>query len=222
MAWNNCNSLSNNIFGCNVCELPIGGYTGRALLIPFEFADIKINSVSVFGYNGDGTMSFRYVDVGSEYIDLIYSIIPILDKSTNPFFGTNVVGNTEYGRNMFKKTVQFTIPVVMLRNNLTFMRSFTHNNNGAGFFIILERKTRMSMSSINDALWRYEVIGRQCPLRYDGDSFSRNEYENSGMIKFTMSTVENIQDVFCLSSSMSNGNIETFDKYWNNITCVTV
>lgn len=222
MAWNNCNSLSNNIFGCNVCELPIGGYTGRALLVPFEFADIKINSVSVFGYSGGGTMRFSYINIGTEYQDLIHSIIPIFDKQTNPFGGTSIVGNTEWGRNMFKKTVQFTIPVVMLRNNNSFMHSFTHNNNGAGFFIILERKTRMDLSSPNNALFRYEVIGRQNPLRYDGDSFSRNEYENSGMIKFTMSTVENIQDVFCFSSSLSGGNIDTFNKYWNSIVCVSV
>ena len=222
MAWKNCNSLSNNIFGCNICELPTGGYTGRALLIPFQYADTISNGMSYFGYSGGAIMRFGFNKIGNEYQDVIHSIIPIFDKSTNPFDGTSIIGNTEWGRNMFKKTVQFTIPIVLLRNNTDFMYSFTHNNDGAGFFIIIERKTRNDKSSSNNALWRYEVIGRQNPLRYDGDSFSRNEYENSGMIKFTMSTIENIQDVFCFNLSTAIGNITVFNQWWDNVSCIAV
>lgn len=168
MAYTPCSSqVTKNI--ADSCEHPIvGGYTGRAVLIPVGeavFTQLTSNPRQVTGITlGSGNKTIAVNNVFAE-----------------PFTGSTTASQADSGRMQHTKTLAFRIPLRGAGNSQAVVEALEQS--ALGFVAVVEKKDKVGDGS-------FEVIGLQQGLKVNADGISRDEASNGGDISCTMSCIE--------------------------------
>lgn len=152
------------------CNKPqVGGYTGRAVLIPYT-----ANPVLTQDTTNPRIINAIAIDE-SAHVVMVDNVMP------SPFDGSSKQSTAENGRPTFNKTFAFRIP---LRGAITSKDIVEPLQNSAqGYMCVAEKQDKAGHGS-------FEVVGALQPLKTNGDGISQNEAENDGDITVTMSCTE--------------------------------
>lgn len=152
------------------CEKPnIGGYTGRAVLIP-----VDTNPVILYNQENPRIINSITLAEGAKSI-------AVNNVFTEPFTGSNTASNGESGRPMFLKTMAIRVPKRGGGASKDIIEPLV--NNALGYIMIAEKKDKVGDGS-------YEVIGSFAGMKANADGVTRDELANSGDVVVTMSTTE--------------------------------
>lgn len=152
------------------CENPIeNGYTGRAVLIPYEYAPTIVT-------DADNTRKVKSITLSSGQ-----KFIAVNNVFTDPFTGSNKASNADSGRRKYGKTFAFRVP----RRGADTAKEIIEPlaNSALGFIAVVEKKDKTNDGS-------YEIIGLNSPLYVNADGLSQDESANGGDISVTMSSIE--------------------------------
>ena len=169
MAYTPCaQSIAQNIV--QNCDAPlVGGYTGRAVLIPAGSA----YSVTQDAENPRMLVSITPAQSTAVVIDNLAVVAP--------FNGSSTAASADNGIRQYTKTIAFRIPSRGAGVSKNIVEPLS---NGEGYLAVVEKKDN------NGADGKYEVIGFQQALKVNEDGIQRTEDENGGAILATMSCVE--------------------------------
>lgn len=152
------------------CEAPIAaGFTGRAVLIPWEYAPTIVRDAT-------NTRKIKSVTLASDQ-----KFIAVDNVFTAPFEGTNKALNADNGRRAYAKTYSFRVPTRGAEASKQIVEPLA--NSPLGFIAIVEKKDKVADGG-------YEVIGLDAPLYVNADGVSQDEAANGGDVVITMSCVE--------------------------------
>lgn len=169
MAYTPCvsNVAKSIAIDCN--EPIVGGYTGRAVLIPADKAEIELTNNII------------------ESIGLATSASTIALDNVMPeaFTGSQTQSNADNGRVMYTKTLAFRIPKRGGANSVELVEPLVKYAHG--FIAVLEKKDK--------GIGHYEVFGAQQALRVNADGVLRDEAANGGDVQITMSCTENAFEI---------------------------
>ena len=168
MAYSPCSSsVTKNIAAS--CGSPIvGGYTGRAVLIPTGDA--------VFTISGTNDHMVTTIALASGK-----KAIAVNNVFAEPFTGSTTASGVDTGRFLHTKTLAFRIPLRGSDVSKGVVEALEQS--ALGFVAILEKKDKVGDGS-------FEVVGLQQGLKVNGDGVSRDESANGGDISVTMSCAE--------------------------------
>lgn len=158
------------------CNNPIvGEYTGRAVLFALDQNPVFVQDAT----NPRIITSITLPNSGKFVaIDNAFAATAMADSQTQ----SNADGiDTRFG-----KTVSFVVPQRGAAVSKDIIEPLTHN--GLGFVVVLEKKDRSGDGS-------FEVVGFQQGLKANADGVARNETENNGATKITMSCTESFFEV---------------------------
>jgi hypothetical protein len=150
----------------------VGGYTGRAVIIPAS--DFAKAEVVISATNPRQILSI-ILPHGSVFP---YSINNVFNV---PFSGSNTVGDSDSGRSMYKKTLAIRVPRRGADTSKDIIEPLV--NNPDGFVVIAEKRDKVGDGS-------FEVIGYQNSLRGDIASVNRDENANGGDWLLNLTTTE--------------------------------
>lgn len=169
MAYNPCTaSIAMNIVAN--CEKPnVGGYTGRAVLIP-----VDANPTIVVDEDNDHILTSITLPEGVKSI-------AVNNVFAEPFTGSNTASQADSGRTSYTKTLAVRIPLRGGQVSKDIVEPLSQN--ALGYIMIAEKKDRVGDGS-------YEVIGYLNGLKANADGVTRDELANGGDIVATLSTVE--------------------------------
>lgn len=157
------------------CDHPsVGGYTGRAVLIPLSYSPTIVASSA-------NPRILTSISVGSGQ-----KTIAVDNVWADPFNGSATQSNGDAGRIKFGKTFTLRVPLRGAATSKDIVEPLA--NNALGFLLIVEKKDRVGDGS-------YEVVGYLEGLKTNADGIVRNEYENGGDIVVTMSCSEDFFEV---------------------------
>lgn len=152
------------------CAQPIvGGYTGRAVLIPYS-----INPTLTQDASNPRIISEITIPTGK-------NVIVVDNVMQNPFDGSNVQSTAENGRPAFNKSFTIRIPLRGAVASKDVIEPLL--NSAQGYMLVAEKNDKAGHGS-------FEVIGALQPLKATGDGTSRNEAENGGDYVATLSCTE--------------------------------
>lgn len=152
------------------CNHPqVGGYTGRAVLIPYSANPVLTQSAS-----NPRIINGIAIDEEAHTI-MVDNVMP------TPFDGSSKQSNTESGRPTFTKTFAFRIPLRGAEVSKEIVEPLL--NSAQGYLCVAEKQDKVGHGS-------FEVIGALQPLKTNGDGIAQNEGENDGDISCTMSCTE--------------------------------
>ena len=152
------------------CEKPnIGGYTGRAVLIP-----VDSNPAIVVNEDNNHILTSITPAEGTK-------TIAVNNVFAEPFTGSNTASQADSGRSAFTKTIAVRIPLRGGAVSKDIVEPLV--NNALGYIMIAEKKDKVGDGT-------YEVIGYQNGLKANADGINRDELANVGDIVATLSTVE--------------------------------
>ena len=153
------------------CANPnVGGYTGRGILFRHDQAPTIVTDST----NPRILKSITLPESGKFVaLDNAYMATPLTDSAT--------ASNADGGDIRYSKTVSFSVPQRGADVSKDIIEPLTRN--ALGFVAILEKKDKAGLGS-------FEVVGYQQGLKANADGISRNEAENNGATKVTMSCVE--------------------------------
>lgn len=152
------------------CEHPqVGGYTGRAVLIPYS-----ANPVLTQNSQNPRIINDIAID-SSAHVIMVDNVMP------TPFDGSSKQSTAENGRPTFNKTFAFRIPLRGAQVSADIVEPLL--NSAQGFLCVAEKQDKVGHGS-------FEVIGALQPLKVNGDGIAQNEAENDGDITVTMSCTE--------------------------------
>lgn len=152
------------------CSHPIvGGYTGRAVLIPYT-----ANPVLTQDTQNPRIINAIAIDEGKNVI-MVDNVMP------TPFDGSSKASTAENGRASFNKTFAFRIPLRGAIASKEIVEPLL--NSAQGYICVAEKQDKVGHGS-------FEVIGALQPLKTNGDGISQNEGENDGDTTVTMSCTE--------------------------------
>lgn len=179
------------------CDNPIiGGYTGRAVLIPYKDAPTIV--------------------VDSTNPQKVKSITPATSKKFiainnvfgDAFSGSNTTSNADSGRVMFTKVFSVRIP----RRGAAISRDLVQAmvNDAQGYLLVIEKKDKVQDGG-------FEVVGLQSAVRVDPASIARTESENGGDIVVNLQTNESyFECTFVGSGTDYDTALEEFNDLYEN------
>lgn len=152
------------------CKHPqVGGYTGRAVLIPYS-------ANPVLTQDSQNPRIINGIAIDSEaHVVMVDNVMP------SPFDGSSKQSTAENGRPTFNKTFAFRIPLRGAQVSADIVEPLL--NSAQGFLCVAEKQDKVGHGS-------FEVIGALQPLKVNGDGIAQNEAENDGDITATMSCTE--------------------------------
>lgn len=152
------------------CNHPqVGGYTGRAVLIPYSISP-------TLTHDSSNPRIISAIAVGSsDKLIMVDNIMP------TPFDGSNKQSTAESGRPAFTKTFTLRIPLRGADASKNIVEPLM--NSAQGYICVAEKQDKVGDGS-------FEVIGALQPLKVNGDGVSQNENENGGDAVVTMSCTE--------------------------------
>lgn len=158
------------------CNNPIvGEYTGRAVLFALDQNPVFVQDAT----NPRIITSITLPDNGKFVaIDNAFAATAMADSQTQ--------SNADGGDIRFAKNVSFVVPERGAAVSKDIIEPLTHN--GLGFVMVLEKKDRKGDGS-------FEIVGFQQGLKANADGVARNEAENNGATKVTMSCTESFFEV---------------------------
>lgn len=174
LAYASCaGSLAANI--AKDCAHPmVGGYTGRALLIP-------LTNTLTFAVDATNPRIITGITMGvGEKLAVIDNVWPIAMD------GSNTKSNADGGRRKYTKTFAFRIPLRGAGTSKDIVEPLAESP--LGFIAVLEKKDRVGDGS-------YEIVGYGQGLTVNPDGIERNDNENDGDIVVTMSCEEQFFEV---------------------------
>lgn len=152
------------------CNSPqVGGYTGRAVLVPYT-----ANPVLTQDTQNPRIINAIAIDE-SAHVVMVDNVMP------TPFDGSSKQSNADNGRPTFTKTFAFRIPLRGAVASKQIVEPLL--NSAQGYICVAEKKDKVGHGS-------FEVIGALQPLKTNGDGIAQNEGENDGDITVTMSCTE--------------------------------
>lgn len=156
----------------NCANKLIGGYTGRALLIPLGKG---------FTFTQDGTNPNKITDITAPTGTSAPKPIAIDYAFITPFEGSSNAGNADAGMAMISKTLGIKLP----DRGADFATKVTDPllHSALGFVAIVEKKQ-------NAIDGKYEVIGLENALKADPTSYTRDEAANNGAGSVNLVTSE--------------------------------
>lgn len=148
----------------------IGGYTGRAVYIPYRNVDALTIDV-------ENTAILKAVTLKESA-----KVVAISNASAaQPMSGSTTTGSNENGYVMYPKTVNITIP---LRGADVYKDTIEPLvNDPEGGMLIVEKRDKRGIGS-------YEVIGLKSAAKVDPTTISRDEYANGGAWAMTIGCTE--------------------------------
>lgn len=169
MAYTNCiGTLAKNI--ALECSTPLeGGYTGRAIAIPYSVAPSITKSAQ-------DPRLVTSLSVGDDK-----HVIMIDNVYQAPFSGSTTTGNVDGGRTRYQKLVACMIPLRGSDTSKDLIEPLV--NDPEGFLLILEKRDHRGNGS-------YEIVGLQAPAKVDPTTVTRDESANGGAIALTFTTTE--------------------------------
>lgn len=158
------------------CTNPIvGEYTGRAVLFALDQNPVFVQD----GTNPRIISSITLPNSGKFVaIDNAFAATAMADSQTQ--------SNADGIDTRFAKTVSFVVPQRGAAVSKNIIEPLTHS--GLGFVMVLEKKDRKGDGS-------FEIVGFQQGLKANADGVVRNEAENNGATKITMSCTESFFEV---------------------------
>lgn len=153
------------------CTHPlVAGYTGRAVLIPYENIDTLTQNTT----NPRKLEAVTLVATTGKCV-AVDNIMP------TPFDGSNKASSADSGRIKYTKTLTPRIPLRGAAVSKELIEPLmTHSQ---GFLAIVEKLDKAGAGS-------YEVIGLNSPLKANADGLTQSEGENGGEYIVTMSCSE--------------------------------
>lgn len=149
------------------CSNPIvGGYTGRAVLIP-------VNAITAKTVSASNPRILETITADT--------VIGLENAVVTPFDGSSTASNADDGKMSFGKTLSFRIPLRGAGTAKDIIEPMAFST--AGYVAIVEKKDKVGDGS-------YEIIGLNQGLKVNADGVTRNENENGGDALITMSCVE--------------------------------
>lgn len=152
------------------CAQPIvGGYTGRAVLIPWS-----VNPTLTQDSGNPRIISGIALPTSAK-------VIVVDNVMQTPFDGSSTQSTAENGRPAFTKTIVVRIPLRGAVASKNVIEPLV--NSAQGFLMVAEKNDKAGHGS-------FEVIGALQPLKATGDGTSRTESENGGDYTATLSCTE--------------------------------
>ena len=152
------------------CASPIvGGYTGRAILIP------KKNAVITRSVTNPRIITAITYSSGVKTC-VVDNVWP-----NNPFDGSQTASNGDNGRPTYDKTFGFRIPLRGAGTSKDVVEPLM--DEPQGYIAIIEKRDAIGDGS-------FEVVGSLQGLKANADGITRNENENGGDVSVVMSCKE--------------------------------
>lgn len=197
----NCTGQIAASVGLN-CDNPlVGGYTGRAVLIPVDYVDINTDSGSndhvKFSRIGKNIFLYNGIPVGG-----VYPPIVAVDNvmMINPFDGSQTAGNADDGFVKFTKSFAFRIPDRGGRLSKDLIEPLVLDGR---FVALLEKEQQKTYGKI-------EIVGLHDALKcVDPSTVTRQENANGGAWSVGMQCSE-----FSAEDSMVSP--VSFNDIWDN------
>lgn len=175
MAYTPCAAVLAANIAKNCANPIVGGYTGRAILIPAEKVVFTTS-----GTNPRIVTAITLSDLAKDKVCVVDNVWP------NGFDGSQTASNGDDGRVVYEKTFGFRIPLRGGGNSKDVVEPLM--DNPLGYVAIIEKKDRVGDGS-------YEVVGKFQALHANADGITRNEHENGGDVSVVMSCKEQYFEV---------------------------
>lgn len=176
------------------CQAPlVGGYTGRAVLIPWG------NNPQVV-QNAQNPRIIEAVTLAEGA-----KVCKVDNVGTTPFDGSNTASNGENGYIQFTKTFALRVLARGGKSSLDVIEPLVKS--AQGFLAILEKQDKTGDGS-------FEVVGLLSPLKATADGTTRTESENGGAWNVTMSCTEAWADVALFKTDFATTKA-LFDALYN-------
>lgn len=173
------------------CAQPIaGGYTGRAVLIPYASAPTIVR---------DETNPRK---VSSITLASGAKCVAVDNVFADPFNGSNTQGSTDSGRGQFVKTFAFRIPLRGADVSRDIVEPLV--SSAGGFIAVLEKNDKTPDGD-------YEVVGLLQPLKTDASTIARTESENGGDISAQMACTEQYFECTFVAGATHAANLAAFE-----------
>lgn len=158
------------------CAKPIvGGYTGRAVIIPLEDSPVITTSST------DPARVITAIAPASGA-----KVVMVDNVFAAPFTGSTKTSNADSGRVKFTKSLAVQIPLRGAEASKNVIEPLMKS--AEGFLLVVEKKDRRGLGS-------YEVLGFHEAVKADPTSYSRNEDENGGAALITLMCNEDVEEV---------------------------
>lgn len=169
MAYTSCiGEVAANV-AVNCAHPQVGGYTGRAVLVPFS-----VNPTLTQDTQNPRIINGISIPEG-QHVIMVDNVMP------TPFDGSSKQSTAENGRPAFTKTFAFRVPLRGAVASKDIIEPLL--NSAQGYLCVAEKKDKVGHGS-------FEVIGALQPLTTNGDGVAQNEAENDGDVSVTMSCTE--------------------------------
>lgn len=169
MAYTSCISEVAANIAIN-CDSPIvGGYTGRAVIIPYS-----INPT--FTQDASNPRIVNAITIGSGS-----KVIVVDNVMATPFDGSTTASTAENGRPSFTKTFTMRVPLRGAVASKDVIEPLL--NSAQGYVAVIEKNDKSGHGS-------FEIQGLLQPLKATGDGTTRTESENGGDYTVTMQCTE--------------------------------
>lgn len=152
------------------CASPIvGGYTGRAVLIPYSISPVLTQ-------DAQNPRIISAITIGaSDHVVMVDNVMQ------SPFDGSSNQSTAENGRPAFTKTFAFRVPQRGAEMSKDLIEPLL--NSAQGYLAVIEKQDKSGHGS-------FEVVGALQPLKCTGDGMARTESENGGDVTVTMTCTE--------------------------------
>lgn len=173
------------------CAQPIaGGYTGRAVLIPYSVAPTIVTNAQ----------NPRKVE--SITLPTSAKVVVVDNVFADPFNGSNTTGSNDTGRGQFVKTFAFRIPLRGADVSRDIVEPLL--SSAGGFLAVIEKNDKTPDGS-------FEVVGLLQPLKTDASTIARTESENGGDITAQMVCTEQYFECTLFAGNTYAANLQAFE-----------
>lgn len=174
MAYNPCISEIANNIAINCASPIVGGYTGRAVLIPYA-------SNPAFTQDSQNPRIVSAITLGDSA-----KVVVVDNIFAEPFSGSQTASSADSGRAQYTKTIAMRLPQRGAGYSKDVIEPLV--NSAEGFCAVLEKKDKVGDGS-------FEIVGFLQPLKATADSISRDENANGGDWSITLTCVEGWAEV---------------------------
>lgn len=196
--------------GTNCVSPLVGGYTGRAVLVPISAIGEGANQITVAS-DRDGSVQFGISPDTPVLVGVDNAMI------LTPFDGSQTAGNGDDGFAKFVKTFAFRIPE---RGAVVSSKVIEPLLRGGRFIAILEKEQKVGDGG-------FEVVGFERSLRVvDPSTVIRQETANGGAWSASMQCSENKAEYVLTADDIAPSELDyetvkaEFERLWN--ACMNV
>lgn len=173
------------------CAQPIvGGYTGRAVLIPYNIAP-------TIARDSDNPRKIASITIPQSA-----HVVAVDNVFADPFNGSTTQGSTDSGRGQFVKTFAFRIPLRGADVSRDIVEPLV--SSAGGFLAVLEKNDKAADGG-------FEVVGVLQPLKADASTIARTEAENGGDITAQMTCTEQYFECTLFAGETYAENLAAFE-----------